>query len=140
MSWRLHCIEELDRYHCFSSAFQKSRFIEMYDKVKYQPFFTKGLCKCLFLSAWDQEHTTVMQNMLQELMDQKAHSLDYMIESGKAKSETNHTYESAMYQLATFFLTHPGETPDESWLLRLSRHWIPLGDSVLQASEIIDRL
>lgn len=140
MDWREYCIEELDRYYCFVSAFHKSRFIKMYDRVKYLPFFTKGLCKCIFLAAWDQEHSQVMERMLDELTERKAQNLEYMVESGRRIQEEGQSNERILYELAEFFLTHPGETPDESCLMQLSRNWIPLGDSVLQASQVVDGL
>ncbi|MGI6070219.1 MAG: hypothetical protein ACOYBE_07295 [Blautia sp.] len=140
MSWREYCVEGLDQQNCFVSAFHKSRFIEMFDRVKYQPFFTKGLCKCLFLSAWDQEHTNVMKNMLQELIQKKCQDVGYMLEQGKEFARHGHVNEKTMYELAEYFLTHPNCTPDESWLMSLSRGWVALGDSALQASEVIDKL
>lgn len=140
MDWRDYCVEGLDRQSCFVSAFHKSRFIEMYDKVKYQPFFTRGMCKCLFLSAWDQEHTNVMKQMIWELMERKSKNLDYMLEQGRRMSQHGHANERAMFKLAEYFLTQPDKTPDESWLMDLSRGWVALGDSALQASEVIDHL
>lgn len=140
MSWREHCVEGLDRQRCFVSAFHKSRFIEMFDRFKYQPFFTKGLCKCMFLSAFDQEHTNVMTDMLQELTRRKSQDLSYMLEHGKEAASHGHVNERTMYELAEYFLTHPDSTPDESWLMSLSRGWVALGDGALQASEVIDKL
>ena len=48
--------------------------------------------------------------------------------------------ERILYDMSSNFLKYPGQTPDESCLIRLSRSWVPIGDSALAASEIIDTL
>ena len=41
MDWRDYCIDEIAKHRCFVSALHKKRFIEMFDMVQDEPFFTK---------------------------------------------------------------------------------------------------
>ena len=129
MDWKNKVVDALIKGDCFFSTFQKMRFIQLFNELKDEPFFSKGFCKCVFLASCDQEHTDflkkVVDNML-KLSDEHASSL-------KAN-------EKVLFRLSDDFLRNPDSTPDESFLLELSRSWVPIGDSALQASLIIDSL
>lgn len=138
MDWRDYCIEEIAKHRCFVSALHKKRFIEMFDMVQDEPFFTKEVCKCLFLAAWERKYTDEIESVLQEMIDKNA--MDTQILINRARNKVVSPYEAEIYKLERNFLENPGETPDESCLMKLSAAWIPLGDCALQVSEILDRL
>ena len=110
----------------------------MFDMVQDEPFFTKEVCKCLFLAAWDRKYTNEIESVLQEMIDKNA--MDTAILVNRTRNKVVSPYEAEIYKLERSFLENPGETPDESCLIRLSAAWIPLGDCALQVSEILDRM
>lgn len=138
MDWRDYCIDEMAKHRCFISALHKKRFIEMVEMVRYEPFFTREIAKCVFLAAWQRPSTDEMEAIFRELMD--GGTLDAKKLEGRRKYRIVTPNEREIFNLAKEFLENPGQTPDESCLIRLSKAWIPLGDSALQVSEIIDSL
>lgn len=46
------CLFALDKAKLFESSGHRTRFKELMDCYSQFPFFTKGLCKCMYLSAW----------------------------------------------------------------------------------------
>ena len=76
--------------------------------------------------------------MLQEMIDKNA--MDTAILVNRTRNKVVSPYEAEIYKLERSFLENPGETPDESCLIRISAAWIPLGDCALQVSEILDRM
>lgn len=140
MNWKDRCLESLASHRCFMSSFHKLRFIEMFEWLRDKAFFNKGLCKCIFLAAWDQKHTDFLKETMQEMINMKAKSLDYMLDKGQNEMGNIISNERALYQLSCDFIRYPEKTPDESCLVCLSSTWVAIGDRALQASEIIDRL
>ena len=57
----------LQKAGLFQDSHHLSRFKELVDCYRSYPFFTKGLCKCMYLSAWDEEHFCIMLETLAEL-------------------------------------------------------------------------
>lgn len=138
MDWRYYCVDEIAKHRCFSSAMHKKRFIEMFEMVENEPFFTKEICKCLFLAAWDRKYTNEMEGILQQLIDERAADVNKL--RGRREGRSITPNEKAITCLAQEFLEKPGRTPDEACLIKLSKAWILLGDCALQVSEIIDSL
>lgn len=138
MDWRDYCVDEMAKHRCFSSAMHKKRFIEMFEMVQSEPFFTREICKCLFLAAWDRKYTNEMEEILNKLIAENVMDARRLAGTRKYRSITPN--EKEIYKLAQEFLENPGETPDESCLIKLSKAWIPLGDCALQVSEILDSL
>lgn len=138
MDWRDYCVEKIANQRCFVSAMHKKRFIEMFNMVQNEPFFTKEICKCLFLAAWERSYTNDMEKLLQELIDEKV--MDAKGLQGRRNFRSVTPNEKEIAKLANEFLDHPGKTPDESCLMKLSKAWIPLGDGALQVSDIISDL
>ena len=101
---------------------------------------SRELCKCAFTASWDQEHVNIFRQTMQEMLDNHATDCSYMLEKAVPLMKNINHNEAILYQLSIDFLKHPGETPDEECLLKLSRIWVPIGDSALSASEIIDSL
>ena len=53
MNWKDRCFLYLNEEKLFEDSEHRTRFWELLDCYGEQPFFTKGLCKCMYLSAWD---------------------------------------------------------------------------------------
>lgn len=140
MDWRDYCIEELAKHRCFVSAMHKLRFIEMHEMAAAEPFFSKGLCKCLFLAAWDQKDTENMKQILAQMAESGEGNAEQVLSVWHYDSPRVSSNQKAVYELARDFIQKPGETPDESCLIRLSKAWTAMGDCALQASEILDRM
>lgn len=138
MDWRDYCVEEIAKHRCFVSAMHKKRFIELFDMVQNEPFFTKEICKCLFLAAWDRKYTNELKEILQGFIDENAMEARGL--NGKKIFRSVTQNEKEIIKLAQEFLNNPGKTPDESCLMKLSKAWIPLGDGALQVSEILNHL
>ena len=138
MDWRDSCVDEISKHRCFFSALHRKRFIELFEMVQYEPFLTKEIVKCIFLAAWQRPSTDEMAGIFQKLIDEEAMEANRL--QGARDSRPATTDEREIFKLAQDFLAHPGETPDEACLIRLSKAWIPLGDCALQVSEIIDSL
>ena len=57
----------LDTGNMFEDSGHRTRFKELLDCYGDFPFFSKGLCKCMYLSAWDEEHFCIMLEILTDL-------------------------------------------------------------------------
>ncbi len=57
----------LDDANMFENSGHRTRFKELLDCYADFPFFTKGLCKCMYLSAWDDEHFCIMLEILTDM-------------------------------------------------------------------------
>ena len=78
--------------------------------------------------------------MMEESKDRGERDLSYMLERLKNRRPLEGANDRVLLDMAIEFLEKPGQTPDESCLMKLSRVWLPVGDCALHASEIIDRL
>jgi hypothetical protein len=67
MDWKNKCFAALDKEKMFENSDHRTRFKELFDCYRDYPFFSKGLCKCIYLSAWDEEHFCIMVETLTEL-------------------------------------------------------------------------
>ncbi|MDE7320120.1 MAG: hypothetical protein K2N46_10365 [Lachnospiraceae bacterium] len=140
MAWSDNVVNALHQGDCFVSSVHRANFIQLFDEIKCYPFFTRELCKCAFTASWDQEHTGIFRQTMQELLAQGATDCSYMLEKKLPLTQGRNLNERILYDMSSDFLKYPGKTPDESCLIRLSRSWVPIGDSALAASEIIDTL
>ncbi len=140
MVWTEKVVNALHDGDCFISSLHKANFIQLFDEIKNYPFFCKQLCKCAFTASWDQPHIQVFRQTMREMQDRNALDCSYMLEKSGELMEHLNENEKILYQMSVEFLTKPGKTPDESCLIHLSRTWVPIGDSALAASEIIDSL
>ncbi|MGI6006521.1 MAG: hypothetical protein ACOX8E_03400 [Ruminococcus sp.] len=140
MDWKNKVVDALIEGDCFISTFQKMRFIQLFNRLKDEPFFTKAFCKCVFLASCDQEHTDFLTSVADKLIEKKAVNTDYMLKLSDEHMKTLKSNEKILFKLSDSFLRNPDSTPDESFLLELSRSWVPIGDCALQASLVIDAL
>jgi len=140
VKWLDKCESALIDSRIFLSHQHITRFQDAFKLIKNQPFINKGLVKCLFLSAWDQEHFNVFMDVIHQLIQNNDTNLDGMIEIGQDYVQRSKASEKLFYAMAVEFLLHPDQTPSESLMLKMSASWIGIADSTLEASYIIDKL
>ena len=78
MSWKDKCAAALGEMRLYENSGHKTRFMELMECYSGYPFFTKGLCKCMYLSAWDEEHFAVMLEMLTSMALGEEHDTEDM--------------------------------------------------------------
>lgn len=94
----------LDTENMFEDSGHRTRFKELLDCYADFPFFTKGLCKCMYLSAWDEEHFCVMLEILTDMSLGRDTDTKEMRFKGEALAEEQHDAEYYVYQLSNAFL------------------------------------
>ena len=67
MKWKDKCFDALDEAGMFENSGHRTRFKELTDCYCNYPFFTRGLCKCMYLSAWDEEHFCILLGTLADM-------------------------------------------------------------------------
>ena len=90
MNWKEQWIAALDKEHLFENSSHRTRFKELLDCFADYPFFTKGLCKCMYLSAWDEEHFCIMLSMLTEMSLEHEKNTDEMRTQGDVLIANKH--------------------------------------------------
>lgn len=105
MIWKDAVFNALDAGRLFEDDAHRSRFKELTDCYAGAPFFTKGLCKCMYLSCWDDEHFLIMLDMLNQLSLKANMNLDDMHENGELMAEEKTDYENHIMRLSCAFLT-----------------------------------
>ncbi len=94
----------LDQSGLFEDSGHRTRFKELMDCYGHYPFFTKGLCKCMYLSAWDEEHFATILEVLSDLAIGKERDTEEMRIQGEALAEKHMGGEYYVYQLSNAFL------------------------------------
>lgn len=140
MSWEEKCIPALLNQGVFLSPQHFSRFETAFAYLRHQPFFTKGVCKCAVLAAWDQPNYDFFMSTMHEMADRKDITPDYMLKKGELLVHDPDPNRGLLFQLSVDFLKYPGQTPSENVILKLSGAWVPLVDSAITASLILDQL
>lgn len=138
MDWKKNCYSALDRAKMFESSGHKSRFKELLSCYGNYPFFTKGLCKCIYLSAWDEEHFCIMVETLTELSLGRETNTEEMQIKGDALAEEQEDDEAQVYRLSMAFLTGQDFLLDPD--LKISSKIRYIIERALKAAEIIDQL
>lgn len=129
--------EVLDTAKMFENNGHRTRFKELLDCYADYPFFSKGLCKCMYLSAWDEEHFCILLEVLMNMSLGKDTTTKEMRENGDALAEEQTDGEYYVYLLSNAFLDNKMFTlPEDISLEPEIRHII---DRALTASEIIDK-
>ena len=117
MKWYEKCILELTHHNMFESSQHRSRFLDLTSCYCDAPFFTKGLCKCMYLSSWDDEHFGVMLDTLNGIIIGQERTLKGMAEQGDVLSRQMSGTDAEIYKLSTSFLNGtPYQVPDFSTL------------------------
>ncbi|MEH2952093.1 hypothetical protein VV089_03720 [Candidatus Merdisoma sp. JLR.KK011] len=138
MNWKDRCFLSLDEEKLFESSGHRTRFFELLDCYSDYPFFTKGLCKCMYLSAWDEEHFAIMLETLTAMSLGRETDTGDMRIQGETLAEVQPDAEYYVYQLSNAFLDHKDFTlPADAAIGPAQRHII---DQALKASKIIDTI
>lgn len=137
MNWKEQWIVALDKEHLFENSGHRTRFKELLDCYADYPFFTKGLCKCMYLSAWDEEHFCIMLAMLTEMSLEHEKNTDEMRSQGDVLMEEQPEEESYIYQLSNAFLDNTTFQLDDSQKVHPDILYII--QKALRASDIIDQ-
>lgn len=131
-------VEALEQAQMFENSEHLTRFKELLDYYAGYPFFTKGLCKCMYLSAWDEEHFAIMLQTLNDLALGREQSTDDMRFQGELLAEEHVDGEYYMYHLSCAFLDGRQFLPSEY------RHVTPeyryIIERGLKAAEIIEQV
>ncbi|MGI5947140.1 MAG: hypothetical protein ACOX8K_07010 [Lachnospiraceae bacterium] len=137
MGWKENCIAVLDEAKMFENSEHRTRFIELMDCYSEYPFFTKGLCKCMYLSAWDDEHFAILLETLMRMALGKEQDTEDMAIHGEALAEEENGDEQKMYCLSCEFLEGKPCTID---LDTVSANTAYIMKQALKAAEIIEKL
>ena len=131
-------ITALEEAHMFESSAHMTRFKELMDCYSDYPFFTKGLCKCMYLSAWDEEHFAIMLQTLNDMALGKEQNTDDMRFQGELLAEEHVDGEYYMSNLSCAlldgrpFLPQEYRNVDEEYRYKITRG--------LAAAEVIDKV
>lgn len=129
------CVQALEDQNLFDSAEHRSRFAELIGCYCEHPFFTAGLCKCMYLSAWDMEHFIVMLDILNDLTAGKNNDTREMEDHGDIMIEEGNDRDKEILHLSTAFLTGRDYDPDMSHVDEEGKRILHYA---LQAAEVID--
>ena len=138
MDWKKKCYSALYAEYMFEGLDHANRFKEMVDCFSGYPFFTKGLCKCIYLSTWDNDHFCIMLETLTDLSLGRETTTEDMRIKGDILAEEQVDAEYYVYQLSNSFLDGKPFIMDSSIVLPESFQYII--DRALKAAEIIDNL
>ena len=137
MIWKDAVFQALDAQKLFEDDAHRSRFKELPDCYAGASFSTSGLCECMYLSCWDDEHFLMMLDMLNQLSLKANMNLDDMHEHGELMAEEKTDYENYVMRLSCACLMNQpldeASLPDD--LEPEGRHII---EKALQAAAIMD--
>ena len=138
MNWNEKCLMELTHHNLFEDNAHRLRFRDLLSCYFTAPFFTKGLCKCMYLSSWDEEHFAVMLDMLNEMTLEGARNLRMMKDQGEIMELHLSGYEAEVFRLSNAFIKDtPYVMPDLGIMDPEGAHIIR---QALKAGEYIDEL
>lgn len=104
MGWKENCFTALDAERMFEDSGHRTRFKELVDCFSAYPFFSKGLCKCIYMSAWDEEHFCIMLETLTDLSLGRETDTKEMRVKGDALTEEQTDSQYYVYELSNAFL------------------------------------
>ncbi len=145
MKWSEKCMMELTHRNLFEDDEHRARFRDLLDCYSDTLFFTKGLCKCMYLGAWDAMHIAQMLDILNETIIERDNRLKLMKDNGlvleQAAEGEGDTTGAAILALSNCFVndtpydrsqldTLEVEDPEAAYIIKRS----------LQASQCIDDL
>ncbi len=138
MDWKENCFAVLDEERMFEDSAHRTRFKELMDCYSGFPFFNKGVCKCMYLAAWDDEHFAIMLETLSDMSLGKDRDTTEMSIKGDALAEEQDGSEYYVYRLSLSFLSgQPYRFGVSSDMTHEVRYIIR---RALQAAAIIDKL
>lgn len=132
-----HYFSILDNRNLFEDSGHRTRFKELLDCYADFPFFTKGLCKCMYLSAWDDEHFCILLEILTDMSLGRDTNTREMRIKGEALAEEQCDAQYYVYQLSNAFLDNaPFRLPEDADIPPKISHII---SRALAAAELIDQ-
>lgn len=138
MNWNEKCIMELTHRNLFENSEHRLRFRDLLNCYYRAPFFTKGLCKCMYLSSWDEEHFMVMLDILNQMTLEGDKNLCQMKDQGEVLELQMEGYEAEVFKLSNAFLNdRPYTEPEYDLMDPEGAHIIR---SALRAADYIDEL
>ena len=138
MNWDEKCVLELSHHNLFESTEQRSRFRDLVNCYYRYPFFTKGLCKCMYMASWDDIHFYEILPMLNDMTIDKTNAIRLMTDWGQKQLRQLSGFDAEAYRLSTSFLTGTYyKLPDFSVMDADDAHIIR---QTLLASVLIDEL
>ncbi|MCI9147582.1 MAG: hypothetical protein HFG73_04860 [Hungatella sp.] len=130
-------VSALEERGLFENSGHKTRFKELVDCYGHYPFFTKGLCKCMYLSAWDQEHFAVILQALADLAIGRERDTGDMRAQGDVLAEMQKDGEYYVYQLSNAFLDGKPFVLKEG--TELSEDFLYIIRRALEAEKVIEQ-
>jgi|GEM_PF-526302 len=123
MIWTDKCILELTHHNLFENDEHRQRFRDLLSCYCSAPFFNRGLCKCMYLAAWDDEHFAQLLDVLNEMTIARDKNLQIMEDQGivmeeEARETEKNFADACLYELSNDFLS--GEPFDMSLLDQLA--------------------
>ena len=88
MKWSEKCMMELTHRNLFENDEHRAHFRDLLDCYSDAPFFSKGLCKCMYLSAWNQRQFTMLLDVLNETIIEHDNRLNLMRDNGMVLEQT----------------------------------------------------
>ena len=137
MGWKDQCVAALDEEKLFENSEHRTRFLELMDCYGGYPFFTKCLCKCMYLSAWDEEHFAILLETLMRMSLGREQNTEDMEANGEALAREEDGDEQKMYLLSCEFLEGKPCSID---LDTVSANTAYVMKQALKAAEIIEKL
>ena len=133
----LHCIAALSRAGLFEDDAHQSRFGELMNCFEDYPFFNRGLCKCMYLSAMDDEHFLVMLEVLNAMALDKSRDTQFMSDQREELEEAWNTDDQIIVRLSDAWLNNRTYEVPFDRMTNAGAYIIHRG---FEAAEIIDEL
>lgn len=137
MKWNENCLKALTQARLFEDSGHRTRFKELMDCFSDKPFFSKGLCKCMYLSAWDEEHFLILLSTLSNMSLSREEDTSEMCIIGDSIADEQPTDEALIYRLSISYLENSEFIIDEN--VQLSERTAYVISRAQQAAAIIDQ-
>lgn len=149
MTWASMCKKRLMSAGLFADDAHYQRFADAVDCYCDRPFFSEGLCKCIYMASFDDEHYIVFLQMINGIVARRERNLASMKEQGEVNVDAiEMDYEAGkispelslrercMYQLSSAFLyNREYELPPEARACK--EDWVKLFEMSKQAAQVI---
>ena len=136
-------VAALEENGLFETPGHRTRFKELMDCYGDYPFFSKGLCKCMYLSAWDEEHFAIIFQILSDLAIGRERNTQEMRIQGDAlardaSEQTGRDGDYYVYQLSNAFLDNQEFIMPKD--VKLSPEYQYIMKRALEAERVIDKV
>ena len=138
MEWVRKVCNILEEKHLFNDLQHGTRFYQLVSCYCDKPFFTPGICKCIYLGAWDDEHFVQILSMMTELSFAANPESEDMAENGRFLADETEGPEKYIMLLSCSFVENKPfdvQLPDD--LDDRTKRVISYG---LKASAVIDEV